>query len=231
LALTGSSRGRTLRKAGGRSRSSILSNIMKYDLIIFDFHRTLTDDLLFSSFDDQYKEPIQDLIFRPPNKQVWEVEWMRGIKKTKDIVAYLSIELEISSEKVNEVLLDGLEKMTWNTGIWMFAQQVRAHCKTAIATINCDLFTDYVVPMQKLNEKFDVIINSSEEGILDKERLCSIAHQRIIPDAPLEKILLIDDSKDNIHAFQDMGGQGYLYTTDQEFERWRSQSPWLSTIG
>jgi phosphoserine phosphatase len=68
----------------------------KYDLVIFDFHRTLTDSVYFDHFDGETRNLISDLIFRPPNNAIWDTKWMSGELKYSDILDHLAAERDIT---------------------------------------------------------------------------------------------------------------------------------------
>ena len=57
----------------------------------------------------------------------------------------------------------GCKDLDFNEAVLNFALAQRSQGRrTAIVTANMDVFSDVVVPAHRLDEKFDVIINSSD---------------------------------------------------------------------
>ena len=88
----------------------------------------------------------------------------------------------------------------------------------AIVTVNADLFSNVVVPNYDLGSVFDAIVTSWEEHTLDKARLCEIALDRLGGADPGEA-LLIDNIEGNVDAWRTLGGQAYVFRSDDEFAR------------
>ena len=65
----------------------------------------------------------------------------------------------------------------------------------------------------------DTIVVSGEEKTIDKGVLCEIAIQRMPITCANEHALLIDNKQANLDDWAVRGGPGYLYTTDEAFER------------
>lgn len=106
--------------------------------------------------------------------------------------------------------------------VWDFSQSVRKVTQTAIATVNNDLFRDFIVPRHSLSEKFDGIVNSCEAGEYRKDRLCLYAADIFGLNPDKHRILLIDDKPRNIEDFIALGGEGFLYESDETFALWLS---------
>ena len=88
----------------------------------------------------------------------------------------------------------------------------------AIVPVNSDVFSRFVVPNYSLDSTFDVIVTSWEEHTMDKARLCEIALERLGGHDPAQA-LLIDNIEANVDAWRALGGQAYLFTTDEAFAR------------
>lgn len=197
-----------------------VGNFSRYDLIIFDFHKTLTDSVYFDRFDQITRNKISDLIFRPPNNEKWDKRWMTGSLSYRDVLKHLSENISIPYNKLEEALLSGIGKICWNQSIWDFSQTVRGVTKTAIATINTDIFTEFIVPHYTLTQKFDLILNSYEQKHNSKTDLCLTATAAFGLNLQENKVLLIDDKIKNIDEFVSVGGEGYHYQTEEMFQDW-----------
>jgi phosphoglycolate phosphatase-like HAD superfamily hydrolase len=86
----------------------------------------------------------------------------------------------------------------------------------ALVTVNPDLFADFVVPAHGLDDVFDVIVMSFEELTDDKPTLCDIALDRLGFTGPRSDALLIDNRRDLVEAWRDVGGTGYWFQSDQQ---------------
>ena len=200
----------------------------RYDLIIFDFHKTLTNSVYFDTFDPETRNLISDLIFRPPNNVRWEKAWMAGRLHYEDVIDHLSEHTDLSHAELDGGLREGLGQIRWNRSVWEFSQSVRKVTKTAIATINSDVFSRFIMPLYDLSRKFDVVKNSYELRRDDKTALCRAAAGELGLSLGTHRILLIDDKPRNIDDFAAAGGEGVLYQTDALFEEWLKEGQYYS---
>lgn len=74
-------------------------------------------------------------------------------------------------------------------------------------------------PAHELAVVFDVIVVSFAEGTADKPSLCRIALDRLGFVGDRSAALLIDDRNDLVHAWQQVGGAGYWFRSDEQFRR------------
>ncbi len=181
---------------------------------------TLTSDLYFKSLPKEERYLITELIFGNNNKSRWDTPWMKGEKSYKQILDYLSENMDYSPEELEEILIDDINQTSLNPIIWDFATKMSKRYKTAIATINTDVFSKYVIPTLNLKTTFHKVVNSSDYGITNKTELCRLVVQKQDEPLELKNCLLIDDSKKNIDNFILSGGNGYQYKTDEEFGSW-----------
>lgn len=137
-----------------------------------------------------------------------------------DITDYLSEHLPYSPQQLQTLLIEDIKKMRFHSIIWNFAMKGRPEYVTAIATINNDVFSEFVVPEFNLNSHFDIIINSSDYGITDKVELCHLVMEHCKIPNQYENCLLIDDSTRNVRNFIQHGGYGHIYHNDKDFGLW-----------
>jgi len=88
----------------------------------------------------------------------------------------------------------------------------------ALVTVNPDLFADFVVPAHGLEDVFDVIVVSFEELTDHKPALCDIALDRLGFTGPRSDALLVDNRRDLVEAWRNVGGAGYWFQDDQKLE-------------
>jgi len=104
-------------------------------------------------------------------------------------------------------------------GLWDADDQKRGGKRIAIVTDNMDIFTTLTVPNHKLNEVFDVIVNSADYGLLKADqngKYFDIALDRMwITD--YKSVLLVDDSLNIRPLFQAKGGLVHTYDNFEDF--------------
>ena len=88
-----------------------------------------------------------------------------------------------------------------------------------IVTVNPDLFNMWVMPEYDLEQLFRPIITSWEHGSIDKGILCTAAINALDEPVLPNETLLIDNKQQNLDAWTAKGGLGYLFTTEEQFER------------
>jgi hypothetical protein len=66
---------------------------------------------------------------------------------------------------------------------------------------------------------FDVIVVSATERSADKVTLCETALDRLEFRGDRSEALLIDNRADLVRAWEETGGAGYWFRSDDEFER------------
>ena len=106
------------------------------------------------------------------------------------------------------------ERLLFNETAWRLASERRL--PQALVTVNPDLFADFVVPAHGLDDVFDVIVMSFEDLTDDKPTLCDIALDRLGFTGPRSDALLIDNRRDLVEAWRDVGGTGYWFQSDQQ---------------
>ena len=97
--------------------------------------------------------------------------------------------------------------------------------RTALVTVNIDLFSEVVVPDEHFDEMFDVIVNSAHYGTLDKRNLWPLAFDALGPGHWYETAWAIDDNRRNVEAFRELGGHAYHYTGDNALRQWLRDNP------
>lgn len=92
--------------------------------------------------------------------------------------------------------------------------------KTALVTVNGDVFSDVIIQDQGLAGIFDVIVNSADHGCSDKLRLWPIAFAALGADISYADALLIEDGERNPARFRLQGGLAHQYCGDETLRTW-----------
>ncbi len=189
--------------------------------IVFDFGFTLSSDLYFKVAPPEcpeWHDIIQEQVFA--NRHVCRM-WMTNALGLRDIAAIVSDHANMDISAVLKTMELGCRDLDFNEAVLNFALAQRSQGRrTAIVTANMDVFSDVVVPAHRLDEKFDVIINSSDYGEFDKRVLWPIAFKALGDDIHYGNSLLIEDGSKEPELFRGCGGFAYQYTNDESFLKW-----------
>ena len=189
--------------------------------VVFDFGFTLSSDLYFKVAPPEcpeWHDIIQEHVFA--NRHVCRM-WMTNALSLRDIAAIVSDHANMDISAVLKTMELGCRDLDFNEAVLNFALAQRSlGRRTAIVTANMDVFSDVVVPAHRLDEKFDVIINSSDYGEFDKRVLWPIAFKALGDDIHYGNSLLIEDGSKEPELFRGCGGFAYEYTNDESFLKW-----------
>jgi phosphoserine phosphatase len=188
--------------------------------VIFDFSGTLASGRYFALLGQGSLDIIGDLVFGKNSTQ-WADPWMKGELTSDDITSYLAQKLGKPKERIVSALYKGCSTMVFNPAVRCFAAQQRAGVrKTALVTVNMDVFTNIVVPAHRLDRLFDLVLNTSDYRTLDKSKLWRTALCEFGPEYSFASSLLIDDNPRMVSLFRSLGGQAFQYEGDESFQMW-----------
>lgn len=187
--------------------------------VIFDFAFTLCSQKYFHRLGTALEEKIDRILFAD-NQAHWADRWMAGQIDTDRVVAHLSDQLQLPAGQIHAALEQSCRSLRWNPAVWRFAlDQKRRGRRLALVTINMDVFSRLVVPFHRLDETFDVILNSADQGHLDKLAMWRKAFELLGDDADFSNSLLVDDSIHHLTRFRLNGGRAVIYLDDEHFRR------------
>ena len=198
--------------------------------VIFDFDGTLSSGRYFSPLGPDALDAIGQLVFGGNSAQ-WADPWMKGDISCRDVAAYLSNQLPETEERILSALHDGCSNMPINAAVLDFASLSRqSGRKTALVTVNMDVFTEIVVPAHGLDAVFDLVLNTADHGTLDKSTLWRKALVSFGPEHSFSSALLIDDSPRMTALFESLGGVAYRYQGNEGFQDWMESSGWQTEM-
>lgn len=199
-------------------------NTEEIKCIVFDFANTLYSGLYFNESPtecENWRELFDTHIFDKSGKNIIERKVMNGELETRDIAEIISRHVGLNTQRVIELMERGCENLAFNPMVFNFAvEQNKKGKTTAMVTVNMDIFTEIVVPAHGLKKIFDVIVNSFDYKDTRKENLWKIAFRKIGGDISFSNSLLIDDIKENVELFTELGGHAYQYQDDKHFHEW-----------
>lgn len=187
---------------------------MPPEALLWDFGDTLVDERWMRRCPDAH----------PEWEEAWTAvmdrladRWNAGAVGMPEVFAGLADRTGMTLPDVEAHARDCCERVVFHPTAWQVAREHRL--PQALVTVNPDLVADYVVPAHDLATVFDVIVVSYAEGTVDKPSLCRIALDRLRFDGDPGAALLIDNRQDLVHAWQQAGGSGYWFQSDDQFRR------------
>jgi len=204
-----------------RSKLTSLSSIKA---IIFDFDGVLCKDTFYNSLKEshpQIHQYVEEYIFRGDHNLVQL--WMRNKITSDKINGMISKNNDIEFESIKKIFERDILNMKIDHDLLNFAKkQSILGRKIAIATNNMDIFSSITMPYHKLNETFNVIVNSADYGLLKADqdgKIFDIVMKKIgIND--FKSVLLIDDSLKVKLLFEAKGGNVFTYDNFKDFIEW-----------
>lgn len=191
----------------------------KVRCVVFDYGDTLCSDPYFRELGADFLQVVNTQIFGESSPE-WADRWLRGELAAEDIVARLSSLTGRSTAEIMAGLRLGCSRIRPFPAIWQFAQTQHGFGrKTALVTLNYDIFSRVIVPAVGFDRVFDVIVNSSDYRTDDKVAMWEIAFRRL-DDCAFENSLLFDDKLKHVERFRARGGQAYQFTGDAQFADW-----------
>lgn len=138
------------------------------ETLIVDFDGVLCSDFFYHTLDgtnpDLY-DRINREVFRGDKTLVRA--WMRGETTTEDVHATLAQRFRVPAPFLDAALRQSIEAMHLNAPLLTLVREVRAALGRAVLlTDNMDVFRRVTVPTFHLDQQFDAIVTSCEEGKL-----------------------------------------------------------------
>lgn len=199
----------------------MLKNSNGVKCIVFDFANTLSSDLYFQTqpeFCPNWRELFQKYVFSDKQRLT---DWCTGKISTSDIASIMQKHIKIPIDTIIAEMYNGCKNISFNQAVWQFTESQRnIGRKTALVTINMDIFTNIIVPFYGLDRIFDVIINSADYSTDNKLELWQVAYKLFDSNISYNNSLLIDDSDKWVTEFRNCGGEAYRYKNDNEFNQW-----------
>jgi FMN phosphatase YigB (HAD superfamily) len=201
---------------------------MKIKAVIFDYGNTVSSAYYFN-----VKHPditnwfdlIQSEIF---GDDEFMSRWISGKAKLTNVAGILHEKTNIDEFEILQYLKDGCKKLMENTAVKNFAESLKEKSiPIALVSGNFDVFSEVVVPYHGYDSLFDCIINTSDYGETDKQKLWPIAFARIGTAIHYGNSLLIEDNIKEIKNFRNKGGYAIQYIDDDQLLPWQLNIPHL----
>lgn len=184
-------------------------------LVLFDFNGVLSNSKFYSSLEKDDKNlhsKVISTVFFNENLNLVN-KWMRGDISYLDVNSYLSFEMGVDSDYLNNQLIESVYNMKLNNDIITLASNLKQKgIKVAVLTDNMDVFEKFLVPKYDLNSVFDYIFTSNSYKKLKLDDNASLLSDIFdIVGVKARETLLVDDSDDIGFYMHCYGGNFYLY--------------------
>ena len=174
-------------------------------ILFIDFDGTLCHDRFWRSLSAEQYSKVQSFLFGEDQTHVQE--WMRGNRTAEEINELLAEHLGIPPQQLWEVFIRDASSMKVPPESLTVINNLRNKYTTILITVNMDSFSRFTVPALRLNDYFDAISNSYDEGILKSDNGGEVFRKYIDKhQAPIATSVLIDDSSSACATFSSLGG-------------------------
>lgn len=140
--------------------------------------------------------------------------WNCGTANFDELVAEMAGRLGMSKEAVLAHARRCCAEVRFYEHAWAAARA--RDLPQALVTVNPDVFRELVMANHPIDDVFDVVVISAEEGTESKTELCRRALTRLGCEDPA-RALLIDNLESNVDAWRALGGAAYRFRSDAEF--------------
>ena len=140
-------------------------------------------------------------------------DWMRGRHSSESINKFVSEKTGMDYETLWKSFVSDCRTMRVSETLLQAIGLLRERFHTVLLTGNMDCFDRFTVPALKLDQYFDAIVNSYNEGCLKSENGGASFRRHLKGD--ISDAVLIDDSPANCAAFERLGGTALCATSQQ----------------
>ncbi|NBD74253.1 hypothetical protein GVX82_04420 [Patescibacteria group bacterium] len=184
-------------------------------VLFIDFDGTLCHERFWSDLPEKTYARVQSYLFGT-NRSLAR-QWMRGNLTAEEICKELGEELELDAPFLLRKLEQKCRTMYIEREILDRVGKLRPRFYTVCITTNVDTFTRWTWPSLDLSQQFDACENSADTGVYKSDD-----HGQIFVDvcerfrAPIDKSILIDDSRRNCACMTRRGGISYRVDDERD---------------
>lgn len=187
--------------------------------LFIDFDGTLCHDRFWRSLDSGLMEKVQQSLFLDDKTMV--SDWMNGVYTSEDINKKLANDLGVEYSFLWDVFVKDCQNMKVENAVLEQLKKLRNSYKIVLITDNMDCFDRFTVPSLKLDEYFDVIVNSFNERVSKNENEGQLFREVMerVGSNPADCILM-DNSEKSCSVFEKLGGTSFLVTKEKPLAHW-----------
>ena len=184
-------------------------------ILFCDFDGVLCHDRFWRTLKASDQEQIQKLLFSADKRLV--EAWMRGQHSAEEISKIVSEKIDVPFEVVWSSFVDECKTMEVSARALDCLSQLRDRYVLVLITGNMDSFGRFTVPALRLDEYFDAISSSFDEGQFKTDNggdlFLRYAQQFGVS---IRDCLVLDDSAHVCGVFESLGGAAFRVTPEQD---------------
>lgn len=188
-------------------------------ILFVDFDGTICHDKLWHNLEKEAYEKVQALLFSEDKSIVHK--WMRGNCTSEEVNRIVAEEVKFPYELLWEIFVESCRSLKVSKNNLEQIKEVSAKYKTILLTDNMDCFTRFSVPALRLNEYFDLVVNSADTGLFkddnDGEIFLRLTREHGVK---IEECVLVDNSKKSCTRFAGLDGRACFVTPENTIEYW-----------
>ena len=188
-------------------------------VLFVDFDGTICHDKFWRSLSSNLSEKLQRYIFSS-DKSLVEA-WMKGLHTSEEINRMVADELNIKYDFLWDIFVNDAKSMFVSQSVLQKIGSLREKYIVILITDNMDSFDRFTLPSLKLQNYFDVVVNSYSRGVSKNENggrlFVEVAKEN---NSKVSGSMLIDNSKDVCQLFESLGGQSLFVTKESSVSYW-----------
>lgn len=188
-------------------------------ILFIDFDKTLCFDKLWKDLEAEAFAKIQVFMFGQ-NKDILH-KWMRGSYTSEEVNRLVANEIGYEYDRLWEIFVEGSKNLRVSRDTLRSINELGWKYKTILLSDNMDSLTRFTVPALKLDEYFDLVVNSADTGLFKDDNNGEI-FLRLIKEheAKMGECVLIDNSQRSCGCFAELGGKVCLVTPENTIDHW-----------
>ncbi|MGO4482471.1 hypothetical protein EFD55_27250 [Rhizobium pisi] len=183
-------------------------------IIFIDFDGTICHDRYWRSLPPVKQNKLQTYLFQKNRHIVFE--WMRGLHTAEEVNGMVAAALDMPFDKVWEIFVADCQSMQVSLVTLARLSRLRLVANVILVTGNMDSFSRFTVPALRLDQHFDAISNSYNEGRLKTDDGGALFMQYADQfSASILDCVVIDDSEEVCSTFAQLGGTPLRVTAER----------------
>lgn len=186
-------------------------------ILFCDFDGVLCHDRYWRSLSSGENEKVQELLFR--NNTILMNDWMRGKYTAEEINKIVSEKTGIPYKRLWDIFVKDCKTMFVQKENLEKLNNLRNQYTVILITGNMDSFSRFTQPALGLDEYFDHISNSFQEGIHKTDNRGEIFLKYTEKyEVSIQDCIVLDNSSNVFKVFSELGGTAYLITQSKNLE-------------
>jgi len=187
-------------------------------ILFCDFDGVLSHDKYWRSLLPEKYQEVQEFLFG--NDKSIVNAWMRGRHTAEEVNQLVSEHIGIPFESLWGLFVQDCQTIRVSQEVLKRLSDLRDRYTVILITGNMDSFNRFTRSALRLDDYFDLISNSFDEGMTktDEGGVLFLKYANKY-EISLENCLIFDDSQNVCKTFSDLGGKSCLVTREKNLEQ------------